>query len=448
MFSVGEHDSKITITNDGATILKSINVNNPAAKILIEISKAQDDAVGDGTTTVAVLAGELLRQAENLVYKKIHPQIIIEGYRLARDAARQKLHDISMDNSSDPEKFKADLLNIAKTTLSSKLLVHEKEYFSNLAVDAVLRLKGSTNLSYIQILKKPGGSLKDSFLDKGFILDKSFAVGCPRRKENPLIMIANTSMDYDKIKIYGSKVKVSSMDQVAEIEAAEKAKMKAKVDKILAHKPDVFINRQLIYDYPIQLFGDKGIMVIEHSDFDGTERLAAVLDAEIVSTFDHPELVKLGRCKLIEEVMIGEDKMIKFVGCASTEASTIVLRGSGLHILDEAERSLHDVLCVLVQTIEARKIIFGGGNSEMQMAVAVEDLAKGVKTKEGLAIEAFAQALKAIPQIIADNGGFDSAMLVQALRGDIYAGKSSVGIDMKTGIVGDMKEQGVTVMPF
>ena len=445
MHSVGEHGSTITITNDGATILKSIHVNNPAAKILIEISKTQDDAVGDGTTTVAVLAGELLRQAEKLVNMRMHPQTIIEGFRLARDVAKAKLQEMAWDNSGDPAKFKEDLINIAMTTLSSKLLFHEKEHFARLVVDAVYRLKGKTNLDYIKIIKKPGGSLKESFLDEGFILEKSISVGCPRRKENPRILVANTPMDYDKIKIFGGKVKVDSMDKVAEVEAAEKAKMKAKVDKILAHKPDVFINRQLIYNYPEQLMADKGVMVIEHADFDGTERLAAVLGADIQSTFDTPEAAKLGTCKLVEEIMIGEDKFIKFSGCAANEACTIVLRGSGQHILDEAERSLHDAICVLTQTITNKKTLYGGGNTEITMSIAVDELAKTVKTKEALAVEGFSLALRALPTVIADNGGYDSASLVQNLRSEIYNGSKNAGLDMVKGAVGDMKALGITV---
>jgi T-complex protein 1 subunit beta len=241
---------KITVTNDGATILQSIFVDNPAAKILIDISRTQDAEVGDGTTTVAVLAGELIREAEKLVNAKIHPQIIIQGWRKAREVARKKLNDISMDNSEDQDKFRADLKNIALTTLSSKLLKSERERFANLAVDSVLRLKGSGNLDYIKIIKKPGGTLSDSYLAEGFILQKTISTGCEKMKENPRVMIANTQMDTDKIKILGAKVKVDSIMKVAEIEEAEKMKMKKKVDKILAFKPDVFINRQLIYNYP------------------------------------------------------------------------------------------------------------------------------------------------------------------------------------------------------
>ena len=234
------------------------------------------------------------------------------------------------------------------TTLSSKLLLHDRKAFSELAVKAVLRLKGSGNLDYIKFIKKAGGTLTDSFIADGMILEKSISTGCAKRVENPRVLIANTPMDHDKIKIMGSKVKVDSMTAIAEIEEAEKMKMKAKVDRILAHKPDVFINRQLIYNYPEQLLAEKGVMVIEHADFDGVERLSAILGSDILSTFDDPEGATLGTCDYIEEIMIGEDKVIKFSGCHRNEACTVVLRGSGSHILDEAERSLHDAICVLV----------------------------------------------------------------------------------------------------
>jgi T-complex protein 1 subunit beta len=180
------------VTNDGATILKSIALDNAAAKVLVNISKVQDDEVGDGTTSVCVLAAELLREAEKLVNQKIHPQTIIEGFRIASAAAYTALEASAVDHSQDAEVFRADLINIAKTTLSSKVLSQDKEYFSKLAVDAVLRLKGSTNLENIQIIKKVGGRLADSYLDEGFILDKKIGVNQPKRIENATIMVANT----------------------------------------------------------------------------------------------------------------------------------------------------------------------------------------------------------------------------------------------------------------
>jgi T-complex protein 1 subunit beta len=213
LVSMGDNQrrNQITVTNDGATILSSIHVDNPAAKILIDISKVQDEEVGDGTTTVAVLAGELLREAEKLIQSKIHPQIIIKGWREARKTAQKVLEEIATDNHENLELFRKDLKNIALTTLSSKLLLHDREKFANLCVEAVLRLQGSANLDYIKLIKKPGGTLGDSFLADGMILEKTISTGCKRLARNPRIMVANTPMDHDKIKIMGSKVKVDSM---------------------------------------------------------------------------------------------------------------------------------------------------------------------------------------------------------------------------------------------
>ena len=215
--------------------------------------------------------------------------------------------------------------------------------------------------------------------------------------------------------------------------------MKLKIDKILAHKPDVFINRQLIYNYPEQLLAEAGVMVIEHADFDGVERLSAVLGSDILSTFDNHDSAVLGTCDSIEEIMIGEDKVIKFSGCQRNEACTIVLRGSGQHILDEAERSLHDAICVLIAAIKNHKTIYGGGNAEMQMSLAVDDLAKSVAGKQALAIEAFARALRALPTIIAENGGYDAAEVVQNLKSEVFNGKKTAGINMFTGKVDCMQ---------
>ena len=205
------------VTNDGATILKAIALDNAAAKVLVNISKVQDDEVGDGTTSVTVLAAELLREAEKLVDQKIHPQTIIEGYRIASSAALKALEKIAVDHSSDEQAFRKDLEAIARTTLSSKVLSQDRLQFAKLAVDAVLKLGGSTDLTHIQIIKKAGGKLKDSYLDEGFILDKKFGVNQPKRIENAKILVANTAMDTDKIKIFGALVKVDSTGKLAEL---------------------------------------------------------------------------------------------------------------------------------------------------------------------------------------------------------------------------------------
>lgn len=344
LISMGRNSGAVEVTNDGATILKSVGVDNPAAKILVNMSKVQDDEVGDGTTSVTVFAAELLREAEKLIEQKMHPQMIIAGWRKAADTARAALENVAKDNSGNSETFREDLMNIARTTLSSKILSQHKEYFTKLCVEAVLRLKGSGDLNAIQVIKIPGGVLEDSFLDEGFLLDKKPGVHQPQRVEKAKILIANTPMDTDKIKVFGSTIKVDSMQKIADLEMAEKEKMKDKVGKILKHNCNVFINRQLIYNYPEQLFADAGIMAIEHADFDGIERLALVTGGEIVSTFDQPGMVKLGECELIEQVMIGEKTLLRFSGVKLGEACTIVIRGATQQIIDEAERSLHDAL--------------------------------------------------------------------------------------------------------
>ncbi|KAK3750944.1 hypothetical protein QZH41_015022 [Actinostola sp. cb2023] len=437
-------NTDIQVTNDGATILKSIGIDNPAAKVLVELSKVQDDEVGDGTTSVTVLAAELLKEAEKLIQCKIHPQTIISGWRKSVKVAEEALEAAALDHSSNEDQFIEDLMNIARTTLSSKILVQHRDHFSKLAVEAVLRLKSSGNLNAIQVIKKLGGGMVDSFLDEGFLLDKKIGVNQPKLIENARILIGNTGMDADKIKVFGSRVRVDSTAKIAELEQAEKEKMKEKVDMIIKHNINCFINRQLIYNYPEQLFADAGVMAIEHADFEGVERLALVTGGEIVSTFGRPDLVKIGTCKLINEVMIGEDKLIHFSGCALNEACTIIIRGATKQILDEAERSLHDALCVLTQTVKEPRTVHGGGASEMLMANAVSQLAARTPGKEAAAMEAFAVALRQLPTIIADNAGYDSADLVAKLRAAHTKGICNAGLDMIHGTVGDMAKLGIT----
>lgn len=433
-----------TVTNDGATILSRVWVDNPSAKILVDISKTQDQECGDGTTSVVVLAAELLRQAEQLVQQRMHPQVIIKGYRIALDAARARLEEIGFNNGDNEAKFRQDLINIAETTLSSKLLKHEKSHFAELAVNAVLRLKGRPNLDYIQVLKKAGGAVKESYLEPGFILEKKLACGSARSKTGCKILVANTPMDTDKIKIFGSRVKVDSLEAVQEIETAEKDKMKAKVAKIVATGCNVFINRQLVYNYPEELFKKAGVTVIEHSDFDGTERLAAVLGGDIVSTFDDPDKIKLGTCDKMEEIMIGEDKVIRFSGCRENEACTIVLRGASSHVLDEAERSLHDALAVLFQTVnQDTRVVCGGGSTEVAMSKAVLEAGQKAGGKESIAVEAFARALVQIPMIISENAGFDAQEIVGEMKKAHADGSNTAGININTESISDMKELGI-----
>eukprot|EP01065_Artemidia_motanka_P035467 TRINITY_DN4337_c0_g1_i1.p1 TRINITY_DN4337_c0_g1~~TRINITY_DN4337_c0_g1_i1.p1 ORF type:complete len:560 (+),score=227.27 TRINITY_DN4337_c0_g1_i1:115-1794(+) len=457
------------VTNDGATILKSIHVDNPAAKILIDISKTQDDEVGDGTTTVCVLAGELLRQAERLILvEQIHPQVIVDGWRAALVVARKALQESSVTHESDQEAFKKDLLNIARTTLSSKVLSFQKDHFAQLAVEAVMRIgnadsaqetdpsKTARNLELISIMKKLGGTLEESTLEDGFLLDKKIGIGQPHTLKDCKVLVANTPMDTDKIKIFGARVKVDSVDAVSSIERAEKDKMKSKVDKILAFGCNVFINRQLIYNYPEELFAEKGVMAIEHADFDGVERLAFALGGEVVSQFDEPDASRLGGCDKIDQVMIGEDTVIRFSGLKGGRACTIVLRGSSQQVLDEADRSLRDALCIVQSTTRDPRVVFGAGCSEALMAGAVWRAAHQERDVEeqttsdarafgkAKAMEAFAAALTQIPLIISESAGMGAQCAHDLAALHRQKPGSRQGIDINTGKFLDAEEAGVT----
>lgn len=434
----------VRVTNDGATILKSLFMDNPAAKILIDMSKTQDDEVGDGTTSVTVLAGELLRNAEKLLIDSIHPQTIIEGYRMAAKIAQDALKNSAIDNGNNEERFYKDLIRIAKTTLSSKIITIESDFFAEMCVKAVQRLNGSGNLEMINIMKKLGGTLRDSYLESGFLLDKKIGVGQPRVLKDAKILVANTPMDTDKIKIFGAKVNVDSVAELEKVEASEKAKMKAKCNEIISHNINCFINRQLIYNYPEEIFAKNGILSIEHADFDGIERLAKALGADVVSTFDNKENVQYGTAKVIEEIIIGEGTVIRFSGLPKGEACTIVLRGASGHILDEAERSIHDAICVISETIKETRTVLGAGCSEFLMAEAIEKEAREVAGKAQLAMKAFATALRTLPAIIADNAGLDSNELVTRLIAAHAQGKKTFGIDVINGEVDDVQELGIT----
>ena len=439
-----DRSQSVRVTNDGATILKSLYMDNPAGKILIDMSKTQDEEVGDGTTSVTVLAGELLRNAEKLLDQSIHPQTIIAGYRLACKVASEALIAHTEDHGKNEKLFYEDLIRIAKTTLSSKILTVEREHFAKLCVDSVMRLKGSGNLEMINIMKKLGGTMRDSFLEPGFLLDKRIGVGQPRILEKAKILVANTPMDTDKIKIFGAKVRVDSINQLADVEAGEKQKMKDKCMKIIGHGVNCFVNRQLIYNYPEEIFGQHGVMAIEHADFEGVERLAKALGADVLSTFDETDRVNYGYAERIDEIMIGESTVLRFSGLPRGEACTIVLRGMSQHLLDEAERSVHDAICVISQTIGETRTVLGAGCSEFVMARAVEEAAKTTPGKKQLAMQAFANALKMIPTVIADNAGLDSNDLVTRLAAEHYKGNSTFGLDIVNGDIACIKTLGIT----
>nr|UXY87730.1 T-complex protein 1 beta SU [Cryptomonas curvata] len=420
----------IKITNDGATILKNAFYNSVIKNILNNLTIAHDNEIGDGTTSICCLVGELVSEAEKLIKNQIHPQIIIEGYRLAAKQALLILNFAMFDHSKDVEQFCNDLLDMARTTLCSKIVFPVREHFARLVVEAILKLKGSTDINHIKIIKKFGGSLRDSFLEEGFILESKIGSGQPKRIENARILIANTSLDSDKIKIYGAKIKVSALSKLAKLEIAEQKRILDKCKKILAHNINVFINRQLIYNRQESFFTDHGLISIEHADFEGTERLALVTGAEIVSTFDEPSKIKIGNCKIVEEIIIGDETMVRFGKCSNANACTLILRGSNQQILDEAERSIHDALCVLSQAIRDTRMVWGGGSLDTFLSVNLEKFGRNFTGKISLVIFAFSKSIQNLPRILLDNAELDSTSIISQLRTMHEKGNIKVCIDI------------------
>lgn len=438
------HMDTINVTNDGATILKSIVIDNPAAHLIVELSQAQDSDVGDGTTSVAVLAGQLLHGAESLVNQGIHPQTIIQGWRKASKIAVEALEKTAKSNEANPTAFHNDLVKVASTTLNSKILNMERDKFAEMAVQAIERLKDPSRIDAISILKISGGSLIDSEIVDGLILRCEFGVGQPQLVEKAKILIANTPMDSDKIKITGAKIETDSPEQLGKIEEAERAKMLAKCEKIVQHKPNIFVNRQLIYNLPEEYFTSHNINSVEHADFAGVERLALVTGGDIASTFDTPDSVKLGECDRVESIMIGETKLLKFSGCKDPATCTIVLRGATDQILEEAERSLHDALCVIASMMTEKRTVLGAGVSEVIMADAVEEEARRTPGKISLAMDAYASAVRQIPMILASNAGLDAPEIVASIRAAHAKGQLTYGLDINNRGIGDVEALGIT----
>jgi T-complex protein 1 subunit beta len=413
----------VKITNDGATILKNIKKDGIVVNILNEVCSVIDQEIGDGTTTLCCLVGELMIEAEKLINMNVHPQIIVQGFRIAAREAIATINSNSFDNSKNLELFCADLLDMARTTLNSKVVATQKELFARIALKAVLKLKGSTDLNRLNIIKKCGGSLKDSFLDEGFILNKKIEFNQPKKIKNAKILIVNTALDSDRIKINGVKIKVKSISNLARIEIGEQKKLLDKCRKILTHGINVIVNRQLIYNRQERFFSDHGILSIEQADFDGIEKLALCTGAEIASTFDEPSKIKLGLCKIVEEVVIGDEKYIRFGGCANQGSCSIVIRGSNEQIIDEAERSLHDALSILIQSIKNPKYIWGGGYSEMMIGNSIEYLSKRFQCKKSLSIASFAIAIQRIPEIIMENAGLEPIFLINKFKKNLKKGE-------------------------
>lgn len=436
----------VVITNDGVTILKEIDVEHPAAKMIVEVAKTQDSEVGDGTTTAVVLAGELLRLAEELINQNVHPTIIAAGYRMAAEKAKEILNEIAKEIDIEDEEI---LKKLAQTSLSSKSASAAKEHISTIAVKAVKRIaekidgKWRVDVDNIQIIKKQGGAIEDTQLIEGMIIDKEKVhPGMPKVVKNAKIALLNTPLEVKKPE-FDANIQIRDPSLIhAFIEEEEKI-LKEMVEKIKKVGANVVFCQKGIDDMAQHFLAKEGIYAVRRVKKSDMEKLAKATGGRIVTNLDDLSEEDLGKAEMVEERKIGEDNMTFVIGCENPKAVSILIRGGTEHVVDEVERSMKDALHVVAKAIEDGKIVTGGGSSAVEIALKLRDYAASVGGREQLAIERFADAMEIIPRSLAENAGLDPIDILLELRKAHKEGKAHAGINLYNGKIEDMLELGV-----
>ncbi|MCJ7762481.1 TCP-1/cpn60 chaperonin family protein [Candidatus Bathyarchaeota archaeon] len=409
----------VAITNDGATIMKELDVQHPAAKMLVEVAKAQDSEVGDGTTTAVVLAGELLAKAEALLDKNVHPTVIIEGYKKASEKAQEVLDKLAIPVRITDDKT---LQEVAVTSLASKGITTAAEHFAKMSVDAVKQVAEEVNgkfkadIDLIKIVKKHGKSLDETELVKGIVVDKEVASSqMPKLIDNAKIALLDVKLEIEKTE-FDAKINIESPDQIEAFLKQEEGMLKEMADAIAKAGANVVFCEKGIDDMVLHFLAKRGILAVKSVSSSDMEKLARATGGKAVASVKDLTAESLGKAKKVEEVKIGDDKLIYVRECKNPKAVTIVIRGGSTHVIDEAERSLHDSLCVVRNVVEDGKIVAGGGAAEAEIAKNLKSYALKVGGREQLAVEAFAEAVETIPLTLAENAGLDPIDIMVALR--------------------------------
>ncbi|PMB74886.1 thermosome subunit, partial [Candidatus Bathyarchaeota archaeon] len=437
----------ITITNDGAAILDEIEVEHPAAKMMVEIAKTQDDMVGDGTTTAVVLAGELLKKAEELLDQNIHPTIIVSGYRKAAQKAIEVINHIATPvNIEDREALK----KVALTSMSSKAVGPAKEHLAEIAIDAVKQIaekRGErmvADIDNIQIIKKTGKSLFESQLVRGLIIDKEVVhPGMPKKIENAKIALLDCPLEIEKTE-FSAEIRIKDPLQMKAFLDQETKMLKEMVDKIKASGANVVFCQKGIDDMAQHFLAKEGILAARRVKQSDMEKLARATGGRIITDLDDLTPQDLGEAGIVEERKIGEDKMVFVEKCKDPRSVAILIRAGLERMVDEAERALTDALSVVSDVIENNKIVAGGGAAEIEIAKELRDYATKVGGREQLAIEAFADAIEIIPKTLAENAGLEPIDIIVELRAN-HEKKDGVhmGVNVFAGKVENMQENGV-----
>jgi len=436
----------VTVSNDGAAILEELEVVHPAAKLMVNLAKGQDKEVGDGTTTSVVLAGELLSEAENLLDKDIHPTIVIEGFQKALKKAQEELDKIAINVDPGDEEL---LKKVAMTAMGSKLIKGGGERLAEVVVKAVKAVseerdgKIVADIDDIKIMKKKGKSLAESEFIRGIILDKEVVhTDMPKRVKDAKIALINLSLEVKKPEI-DVEVQISTPEELRGFIEQETHMLREKVEKIVSTGANVVFCQKGIDEVAQHILAQKGVLAVRRVSQKDMERLEKATGGRIINHLDDLTEEVLGRAGLVEERKIGEDKLVFIEDCVNPKAVTILLRAGGDTILDEAERGIKDALYVVRNTVEDKKLVYGGGSVQLELARKIRDYAVQIGGKEQLAIEAFASALESITRILADNAGMDAVDTLMKLRKEHEEGKISYGVDVLAGDIGDMEKLGV-----
>jgi archaeal chaperonin len=433
----------VTITNDGATILKEIDVQHPAAKMMVEISKATDNEVGDGTSSVVILAGALIEKAEELIGKDVHPTIIVDGYRKSAIKAIEILNSMGQKIR---ENDKEDLIKVAKTSMQTKLVSRESDQIAELVVSACLQVSEKSDsvskldIDDIKVEKKAGGSLHDTKLIKGIVLDKEVVHGgMPKKVEKAKIALLNSALEIEKTE-FDAKINISSPDQMNLFLEEENKMLKNMVNKITATGANVVICQKGIDDIAQHYLAKAEVLTVRRVKESDLAKLAKATGARVVSNLDDLTAKDIGSADLVEERKIETDKWVFVEGAKHPKAVTILIRGGSQRVVDEAERSVHDALMVTKDVLERPVIVAGGGAPEAYAAAKLRDWVSTLSGREQLAAEKFAESLEVIPLTLAENAGMDPIDTITDLRSKQSKGSKWTGIDVRNGKIADISK--------
>jgi thermosome len=438
-----ESSGDVTITSDGRTILDKMDIEHPAAKMMVEVAKTQDAEVGDGTTTAVILAGELLGKAEALINKGVHPTVIVEGYSKATDKALKTLENIAIPVKPAERGF---LNKIAATSMASKLVAEKKEQLATIAVEAVLSVAQKVGEDYlvdlddIMVEKKPGESLTETRLIEGLVLDKEVVHSdMPKRVEKAKIALLESALEIKKTE-FDTKINIESPEQIESFLREEEDMLKAMVEKIVATEANVIICQKGIDDIIQHLLSRKGILAVQRVKESDMKKLAMATGGKPVTNLEDLSKSDLGYAELVEERKIGDDKMTFVEGCKNPRSVAILIRGADKRFLDEAERSVHDALCVVRDVVQEPKIVAGGGAPEMEIARTLRGYAETLPGREQLAVRSFGEAIEIVPLTLGENAGLDPIDFLLELRTRHEKGEKWAGVEVLKGKIIDMRD--------